>query len=993
MPTRGLLSEGQRARFSALPEMDSRGMVRHHTLSEADLAAVGVRRGAANRLGFAVQLCLLRYPGRPLRSGEVVPRPVVEFVASQVGADPGAFEDYAGGSEGAGRDPTRREHVAEIVRTFGFRGFDARAYRELSRWLLPIAGGTDSGEALVGALLEEMRRRQIVAPRLSTTERLAWETRRRAQRSVFRKLVARLDRERLEKLDRLLVVPEGEDETPLNRVRRPPGPPSPKNFKDVLDRLRFVRSLGLPDDAGKGVHHNRLTRLAREGAKTTPQHLRRFDPPRRRGTLVAYLAERSAELSDIALEMHDRMIGALMNRAEKMRDEGFRRHGKAINEKVGLYAKLGKALIDAKESGEDPYHVLEERMGWERFVASVAEAEVLAMPANFDYLDFLEAGHAHVRRYAPALLEAFDFRAASSAKPLIEAVGVLKDMNEKGRRKVPEDAPISFVKPRWRDHVVGAEGEIDRRYYELSALSELKNSLRSGDVWVQGSRRYRDFDDYLIPKDAFDGMLGNGGPPVAVETDFGAYLDERKERLHQNLTDVGRLVRSGELEGVSLEDGRLKISRPKKDEPEGMDAVTRLVYSLVPRVRLTDLLVEVDSWCGFSGRFTHLKTGEPAKDRKVLYAALMADGVNLGLTKMAEATDDPKITYERLAWASDWHVRDETYQGAIAEIVNFHHRLPFAGSWGEGSTSSSDGQRYRAGGHKAFTSQVNARYGREPGMVFYTHVSDQYAPFYSRVINTSVRDATHVLDGLLYHETDLNIEEHYVDTEGYTDQVFAMCHLLGFRFAPRIRDLKDRKIFTIDKPSCYKDLAPLIGGTVRTGQIATHWDEVLRLTTSVRTGTVTASLILGKLAAYPRRNGLAWALKEIGKIERSLFYLEWMESPDLRRRVTAGLNKGEARNALARAVFFNRLGEMRDRSYEDQMHRASGLNVLCAAVALWNTVYVERAVEELKGRGIEITNEHLRHLSPLGWEHIALTGVYRWDLGAASHGQLRPLRS
>ncbi len=767
MPTRELLSADQRARWSALPEMDERELVRHHTLSEADLAAVSVRRGSANRLGFAIQLCLLRYPGRPLRAGEPVPRPIVEFAASQVGADPEAFADYAGG---AGRDTTRREHVAEIVRTFGFRAFDGAAYRELSRWLLPIAEGTDQGEALVGALLEEMRRREIIAPAISSVERLAWETRRRAQERVFGRLVGALVDAQLERLDSLLVVPEGEDETLLNRVRRPPGPPSPKNFKDVLDCLTFVRSLGLPEDVGRNVHHNCLARLAKEGAKTTPQHLRRFDTLRRRATLVAYLSERSAELSDVALEMHDRMIGALMNKAEKMRDEGFRRHGKAINEKVGLYARLGKALIEARENGDDPYDVLDELMGWERFVESVTEAEGLAMPANFDYLDFLEAGHHHVRRYAPDLLEAFDFKAAPSAEPLIEAVEVLKEMNALGKRKVPEGAPTSFVKPRWRDHVVGAEGEIDRRYYELSALSELKNGLRSGNVWVPGSRRYRDFDDYLIPKEDFEGVLGDGGPPVAVDTDYASYLEERKERLHEALTEVGRSVRRGELEGVSLDGGRLKISRPKKDEPEGMDAVTRLVYSLVPRVRLTDLLVEVDSWCGYSGRFVHLKTEEPAKDKKVLYAALMADGVNLGLAKMAEATDDPRITYERLAWASDWHVRDETYQGAIAEIVNFHHRLPFAGNWGEGRTSSSDGQRYQAGGRKAFTSQINARYGREPGVMFYTHVSDQYAPFYSKVISTGVRDATHVLDGLLYHETDLGIEEHFTDSEGYTDQ-------------------------------------------------------------------------------------------------------------------------------------------------------------------------------------------------------------------------------
>ncbi len=435
-----------------------------------------------------------------------MPRPTVEFVASQIGTDPDAFADYAGGREGTGRDTTRREDVAEVVGTFGFRRFDPPAYRELSRWLLPIAEGTDSGGTLVGALREQMRERRIVA---STVERLAWETRRRARGYVFRRLLADLGGERLEKLDLLLVMPDGKDETPLNRIRRPPGPPSPKNFKDVLDRLTFVRSLGLPEDAGGGVHHSRLTRLAREGAKTTPQHLRRFDTLRRRATFVAYLTERSAELSDLALEMHDRMIGALMNRAEKMRDEGFRRHGKAINEKVGLYAKLGKALIAARETGGDPYDALNEMIGWERFVQSVAEAEGLALPANFDYLDFLEAGHAQVRRYAPALLEAFDFEAAPSAGPLIEAVGVLKEMNEKGGRKVPDNAPTSFVKPRWRDHVVGAEGEIDRRYYELSALSELKNGFRSGDVWVPGSRRYRDFDDYLMPKPALSEARGS----------------------------------------------------------------------------------------------------------------------------------------------------------------------------------------------------------------------------------------------------------------------------------------------------------------------------------------------------------------------------------------------------------------------------------------------------------------------------------------------------
>ena len=135
-------------------------------------------------------------------------------------------------------------------------------------------------------------------------------------------------------------------------------------------------------------------------------------------------------------------------------------------------------------------------------------------------------------------------------------------------------------------------------------------------------------------------------------------------------------------------------------------------------------------------------------------------------------------------------------------------------------------------------------------------------------------------------------------------------------------------------------LSALIGGKVNIKQIRTHWDESLRLVTSIKRGTVTASLMLRKLGSYPRQNGLAVALRELGRIERTLFILDWRQSVELRRRVHAGLNKGEARNALARAVFFNRLGEILDRGFEQQRYRASGLNLITAAIVLWNTVYL-----------------------------------------------------
>lgn len=220
-------------------------------------------------------------------------------------------------------------------------------------------------------------------------------------------------------------------------------------------------------------------------------------------------------------------------------------------------------------------------------------------------------------------------------------------------------------------------------------------------------------------------------------------------------------------------------------------------------------------------------------------------------------------------------------------------------------------------------------------------------------------------------------------------------HLLGFHFAPRIRDLGDTKLYIPKGDFMYDTLKPMIGSTLDIKHVRVHWDEILRLATSIKQGTVTASLMLRKLGSYPRQNGLAIALCELGRIERTLFILDWLQSVELRRRVHAGLNKGESRNALARAVFFYRLGEIRDRSFEQQRYRASGLNLVTAAIVLWNTVYLERAINVLRSQVEPWDDALLQYLSPLGWEHINLTGDYLWrsstKIGAGKFRPLRPL--
>src|SRR5260370_12091661 len=155
---------------------------------------------------------------------------------------------------------------------------------------------------------------------------------------------------------------------------------------------------------------------------------------------------------------------------------------------------------------------------------------------------------------------------------------------------------------------------------------------------------------------------------------------------------------------------------------------------------------------------------------------------------------------------------------------------------------------------------------------------------------------------MLHHGSNLNIAEHYTDTGGATDHVFALCAMLGFRFCPRLRDFPDRRLISIEPPAAYPDIAPLLGKRVRTDVIREHWDEVVRLVASLKAGHVAPSVMLRKLAAYERQNQIDIALQEIGKIERTLFMLDWLENASLRRRCQAGLNKSEQPHALTHAI-------------------------------------------------------------------------------------------
>jgi len=264
---------------------------------------------------------------------------------------------------------------------------------------------------------------------------------------------------------------------------------------------------------------------------------------------------------------------------------------------------------------------------------------------------------------------------------------------------------------------------------------------------------------------------------------------------------------------------------------------------------------------------------------------------------------------------------------------------------------------------------INAKYGSEPGLKAYTHVSDQFGPFATQNIPATVNEAPYILDGLLMNETGRNVEEQYADTGGFTDHVFAVTALLSYRFIPRIRDLPSKRLYLFDPAATPRELR---------GLIVENWSDILRAVATMAAGIMPPSQLLKKFASYPRQHELALALREIGRIERTLFIIDWLLDAEMQRRAQIGLNKGEAHHALKNALRIGRQGEIRDRTAEGQHYRMAGLNLLAAIIIYWNTLHLGQAVVERSRNGLACPAELLSHISPLGWAHIMLTGEYRW---------------
>ncbi|MGL5641488.1 MAG: transposase, partial [Paraclostridium sp.] len=544
---------------------------------------------------------------------------------------------------------------------------------------------------------------------------------------------------------------------------------------------------------------------------------------------------------------------------------------------------------------------------------------------NLDEIDFLVKSHKSLD-YINELIDTIDFD--SNTKPNL--INFIKDFKTQ-RNKKKFNIDISFFDLKWQRSI--KKYEYSKKIIDIALVYTIRDSIRSGDLFVRESKKYNSFDHYLI--------------------------EPLESSNSQEILDFIETLKTF----IKIP---TKIEFNRDIEPDEKSNFSDKIYSYFPKITVPDILYEVNIWTGFLEDFKGLYQITSEK-QKSLVAALLADGHNLGFSKMSISSSIEESSLRR---TSEAYLNYDNIIRAQKTLVNYHHSLEIVRNWGDGQNSSSDGMRVPISS-KTIYADYNSHYGNRGGGI-YRHVSDQYTPYYVQMLEG--RDSNHVLDGLLYHETNLDINDHSTDTAGYTEQMFALTHLLGFNFKPRIKNLDRQQLYAFENIEVDDIKFKKINEKI----IIENYYEVMRLVESIRCGKVKASLILQKINSYNRDNGVAKGLKEIGRILKTKYIIEYCTDEEIRKEVQKMLNKGESINSVARLIFFGKHGRLNETTLERQLEKVSCLNILLSSLIIWNSRYLEKVYKETKDEPWFNIDE-FKKVSPLGTQHVNFLGKYIFE--------------
>jgi TnpA family transposase len=538
----------------------------------------------------------------------------------------------------------------------------------------------------------------------------------------------------------------------------------------------------------------------------------------------------------------------------------------------------------------------------------------------------------------------------------------------------------------------------DRTAYTFCVLDKLQSALKRRDVFINPSWRYADPRANLYSGSEWEAIRPMICRSLNLTTDSMLAITSLTEELNQVYQLVAANIDNNSavrFETINGNEELILTQLDELEEPPSLKALRAAVKAKLPRVDLPEMMLEIATRTGFADGFTHINEGSARADDLLisLCAELLAEACNTGREPFVR-DDIPALKRDRLVWVDQNYIRNETIMAVNAILVSAQNKIPLAKKWGGGDIASADGMRFVVPVRTVHAAPNPKYFKSGRGVTWYNLISNQRTGLNAVTVPGTLRDSLILLGVVLEQQTELQPTRIMTDAGAYSDIVFGLFRLLGLRFSPRLADMGSARFWRIDTLADYGKLNVLAKHRINIDLIPPEWDDILRLLASLKLGRVPAEGIMRTLQIADKPTSLAKAIAEIGRIDKTIHMLNYLHDDSFRRQTLVQLNLGEGRHSLGRAVFHGKRGELHQRYRAGQEDQLGALGLVLNIITLWNTIYMDAAITQLRQEGVTVLDEDVARLSAYGYGHINMLGRYSFAMpDEVKRGELRPLRT